>query len=95
MILIYPKTDSFLQAFPVFEFPASNELRLWVVPFCLSTGKLRVPPEAPFAAFLRPMVGGGAADHNQVFAGHLWELSAVCWCSVVTNAMDATRHSVR
>lgn len=43
IVLIYPKTDAFSKPLPVFEFPHSNELRLWVLPFCLSTRKLILP----------------------------------------------------
>ena len=32
VVLIYPKTDAFQHALPVFEFPKSEGLRLWVVP---------------------------------------------------------------
>lgn len=45
VVLIYPKTDTFHQALPVFEFPKSEGLRLWVVPFCLATRSL-IPAEA-------------------------------------------------
>lgn len=37
VVLIYPKTDAFQQALPVFEFPKSEGLRLWVLPFCLAS----------------------------------------------------------
>ena len=43
MVLIYPKTDAFDQALPVFEFPKSSELRLWVLPFCLLRRELTLP----------------------------------------------------
>lgn len=48
VVLIYPKTDKFDQPLPVFEFPKSQGLRLWVLPFCLSSKKLEVAAEAPF-----------------------------------------------
>lgn len=38
MMLIYPKTAAFSKSLPCFYF--SDELRLWVVPFDLETGKL-------------------------------------------------------
>lgn len=40
VILVYPKTDAFNAALPVFEFPKSDGLRLWVLPFCLTGKKL-------------------------------------------------------
>jgi len=43
VVLIYPKTDNFAQALPVFDFPKANRLRLWVVPFCLRTRLLVLP----------------------------------------------------
>lgn len=43
VVLIYPKTDTFNEALPVFEFPRSTELRLWVVPFCLQQKRLVLP----------------------------------------------------
>lgn len=43
VVLIYPKTDTFSKALPVFEFPKSSELRLWVLPFCLQTKQLLLP----------------------------------------------------
>jgi 5-methylcytosine-specific restriction enzyme subunit McrC len=44
IVLVYPKTESFSQALPVFEFPKSNGLRLWVLPFCLHKRVLILPP---------------------------------------------------
>ena len=44
VVLIYPKTETFSQALPVFKFPKSNGLRLWVLPFCLSDRALILPP---------------------------------------------------
>jgi 5-methylcytosine-specific restriction enzyme subunit McrC len=43
VVLIYPKTDAFKQALPVFEFPKSSGLRLWVLPFCLREKRLLLP----------------------------------------------------
>ena len=40
VVLIYPKTDAFDEALPVFEFPKSSGLRLWVLPFCLQSKRL-------------------------------------------------------
>lgn len=44
VVLIYPKTDTFHKALPVFEFPKSSGLRLWVLPFCLKDRRLLLPP---------------------------------------------------
>jgi 5-methylcytosine-specific restriction enzyme subunit McrC len=41
--LIYPKTDAFSHALPVFEFPKTKGLRLWVLPFCLQQQQLILP----------------------------------------------------
>jgi 5-methylcytosine-specific restriction enzyme subunit McrC len=43
VVLIYPKTDAFNKALPVFEFPKSTGLRLWVLPFCLKYKQLLLP----------------------------------------------------
>lgn len=43
VVLIYPKTDSFEASPPEFQFKASSELRLWVVPFCLKSKRLLCP----------------------------------------------------
>ncbi|MCR1770930.1 2-keto-D-gluconate dehydrogenase [Burkholderia glumae] len=43
VVLIYPKTDAFDRALPVFEFPRSHGLRLWVLPFCLQRRCLVFP----------------------------------------------------
>jgi len=48
VVLIYPKTASFERPLPVFEFPKSEGLRLWVLPFCLKSRRLSVPDGAPF-----------------------------------------------
>lgn len=52
VVLIYPKTDAFDQPLPVFEFPKSEGLQLWVLPFCLKSRLLSVPEGAPFAGAL-------------------------------------------
>lgn len=49
VVLIYPKTASFDQPLPVFEFPKVEGLRLWVLPFCLKSRRLSIPEWAPFA----------------------------------------------
>jgi 5-methylcytosine-specific restriction enzyme subunit McrC len=43
VVLIYPRTDAFHQALPVFDFPKSKGLRLWVLPFCLEERVLVLP----------------------------------------------------
>lgn len=43
VVLIYPRTDAFDQALPVFDFPKSKGLRLWVLPFCLRERVLVLP----------------------------------------------------
>ncbi len=48
IVLIYPKTSTFAAPLERFEFPASQGLRLWVLPFCLRTRRLDMPEDAPF-----------------------------------------------
>lgn len=43
VVLIYPKTENFTEPLQVFEFSASKELRLWVLPFCLENRVLLTP----------------------------------------------------
>lgn len=43
VVLIYPMTDAFADPLPVFDFPKTNGLRLWVLPFCLKRRRLKVP----------------------------------------------------
>jgi 5-methylcytosine-specific restriction enzyme subunit McrC len=43
VVLIYPKTSAFDAPLPVFEFPKSAQLRLWVLPFCLRSRRLHLP----------------------------------------------------
>ena len=52
VVLIYPKTPAFSEPLPVFEFPKSEGLRLWVLPFCLSSRKLLAPTGTPVASIL-------------------------------------------
>lgn len=44
--LVYPKTDSFAQPLPVFDFQNGSKLRLWVLPFCIKTKTLLIPSDA-------------------------------------------------
>lgn len=53
VVLVYPKTDSFDHPLPVFTFPKSPDLRLWVLPFCLKTRELLFPEDATFSASFR------------------------------------------
>ncbi|PKM09134.1 MAG: 2-keto-D-gluconate dehydrogenase [Gammaproteobacteria bacterium HGW-Gammaproteobacteria-4] len=48
VVLIYPRTDRLTEALPVFDFTGGSELRLWVLPFCLTSRKLCLPDDAPF-----------------------------------------------
>jgi 5-methylcytosine-specific restriction enzyme subunit McrC len=43
--LIYPKVEHFDTPLPVFEFPKSDGLRLWVLPFCLDQKRLLLPDD--------------------------------------------------
>ncbi len=54
VVLIYPKTDAFNKALPVFEFPKSSGLRLWVLPFCLENKRLLLPVCGSLDVFLAP-----------------------------------------
>lgn len=45
VVLIYPKTDAFSEPLPMFEFPRSRNLRLWVLPFCLRERVLTLPDD--------------------------------------------------
>ena len=59
VVLIYPRTDAFNKALPVFEFPKAPGLRLWVLPFCLKKKRLLLPPCGSLDAFF---VATEAAD---------------------------------
>lgn len=47
VVLIYPRTAAFDKPLPVFEFPKTDGLQLWVLPFCLKSCALLVPDHAP------------------------------------------------
>lgn len=51
LALVYPKTAAFDQPLPVFEFPKSAGLKLWVLPFCLKNRKLLLPEVEHFATY--------------------------------------------
>lgn len=60
VVLIYPKTAAFDQPLPVFAFPKTTGLRLWVLPFCLESRQLLIPRSAPFRdAFKPPTAAAG------------------------------------
>lgn len=46
IVLIYPQTDTFTEPLPVFEFPKTDGMRLWVLPFCLKERRLKTPETA-------------------------------------------------
>lgn len=43
VVLIYPRTDGFSCPLPVFDFPKTSGMRLWVLPFCLKERRLKLP----------------------------------------------------
>lgn len=51
VVLIYPKTDTFQNALPVFEFSSSPNLKLWALPFCLRTRRLILPESGKLSDF--------------------------------------------
>ena len=53
IVLIYPKTATFDQPLPVFEFPKSQGLRLWVLPFCLASRRVIAPAQLSCLGLLR------------------------------------------
>jgi 5-methylcytosine-specific restriction enzyme subunit McrC len=51
LVLIYPKTDTFTAALPVFEFTKPDgSLRLWVLPFDLDNKRLLLPADHPLVS---------------------------------------------
>ncbi|RMV41698.1 5-methylcytosine-specific restriction protein C, partial [Pseudomonas syringae pv. papulans] len=58
VVLIYPRTGAFDRPLPVFEFPKTGGLRLWVLPFCLKSRQLMVPGDAPFKTVFKDSCGG-------------------------------------
>jgi len=48
IVLIYPKTDTYTEPLPVFEFTKANGMRLWVLPFCLMKRQLILPDSTAF-----------------------------------------------
>ncbi|MCF5544446.1 McrC family protein [Pseudomonas salomonii] len=51
VILIYPKTETFSLPLAIFGLPKSPGLRLWVLPFCLDTKQMLLPPCGSLASF--------------------------------------------
>ena len=43
VVLIYPRTNTFDKPLHVFDFPKTNGMRLWVLPFCLKARQLILP----------------------------------------------------
>jgi 5-methylcytosine-specific restriction enzyme subunit McrC len=55
IVLIYPKTDAFAEPLPAFDFPKTNAMRLWVLPFCLRSRQLILPSQSDLRTiFLSP-----------------------------------------
>lgn len=52
VVLIFPKFANFDRPLPVFNFPKSPNLRLWVVPFCLDTKRLILPEDGSLSEWL-------------------------------------------
>lgn len=65
-MLIYPKTETFNKALPVFAFPKSSGLRVWVLPFCLQRRHLILPAcgslDGYFSRGLSALEGRNAAS---------------------------------
>jgi 5-methylcytosine-specific restriction enzyme subunit McrC len=51
VVLIYPKTDAFHSPLPVFDFPKTTGMRLWVLPFCLKERQLLWSDVSDFPRF--------------------------------------------
>jgi 5-methylcytosine-specific restriction enzyme subunit McrC len=62
LALVYPRTSVFTAPANCFEFTATPQLRLWLLPFCLDTQRLILPADAPFAACFAP----AAVQHGKV-----------------------------
>lgn len=71
VVLIYPKTDNFSEPLPVFAFPKTEGLRLWVVPFCLKTRQLLLPPDAPFSTAFQAASPTTGIFSSVAFAAHV------------------------
>lgn len=51
VVLVYPRTNAFAHPLPVFDFPKSNGMRLWVLPFCLKERRLLLPEFPQLVSF--------------------------------------------
>ncbi|WP_246500264.1 McrC family protein [Pseudomonas cyclaminis] len=63
-VLIYPWTDSFSKPLPVFDFKSSQQLKLWVLPFCLECSTLMLPKASPLDRFIRAQVCLAPLEHR-------------------------------
>lgn len=61
VVLIYPRTDTFDDPLPVFDFPKSSGMRLWVLPFCLKERRLKIRSSLG----LRSIFVGGSLNKTQ------------------------------
>jgi 5-methylcytosine-specific restriction enzyme subunit McrC len=43
VVLVYPRTDAFADPLPVFDFPKTKGMRLWVLPYCVKERRLMLP----------------------------------------------------
>jgi 5-methylcytosine-specific restriction enzyme subunit McrC len=53
VVLIYPRTAAFADPLPVFDFPKINGMRLWVLPFCLTERRLKLPESQQFRSIFK------------------------------------------
>lgn len=51
VVLIYPQTEVFNVPLPVFTFMKTPRMRLWVLPFCLTSQRLMLPEEPGLAGY--------------------------------------------
>jgi 5-methylcytosine-specific restriction enzyme subunit McrC len=70
IVLIYPKTDAFADPLPVFDFPKTSGMRLWVLPFCLKKRQLMLPDQPVLDKYLV------RAETNEIEATDLHAVSA-------------------
>lgn len=70
VVLIYPRTDSFRQPLPVFSFPKTSSLNLWVLPFCLKSKTLLVPSHSVLAKFFTGHTGSQANSLAELWKSH-------------------------
>ncbi len=70
VVLIYPKTDAFADSLPVFDFPKTNGMRLWVLPFCLRERRLKVP--------ISPELQSIFVGESEAKSSFLHQMSSLC-----------------